>query len=129
MCISSVSTFTFAIGHTYYYHTENRILFAGLLIYYHWEAMLISYLSTRFVVVPFTNIRELVQNSDYRIALMRGSSQESFFKTSPDPYVQKAYSDRIEPYLDEFEPFSRNLIDLLLTDESLAIYISYAMGR
>ena len=104
-------------------------MFAGLLIYYHWEAMLISYLSTRFVVLPFTNIRELVQNSDYRIALMRGSSQESFFKTSPDPYVQKAYSDRIEPYLDEFEPFSRNLIDLLLTDESLAIYISYAMGR
>ena len=129
MCISSVSTFTFAIDHTYYYQTENRILFAGLLIYYHWEAMLISYLSTRFVVLPFTNIRELVQNSDYRIALMRGSSQESFFKTSPDPYVQKAYSDRIEPYLDEFEPFSRNLIDLLLTDESLAIYISYAMGR
>ena len=24
----------------------------GLLIYYHWEAMLVSYLATRFVVFP-----------------------------------------------------------------------------
>ena len=104
-------------------------MIAGVIIYYHWEAMLISYLSTRFVVLPFTNIRELVENSNYRIGLMPGSSQESYFKTSTDPFVQEAYSERIEPYLDEFDQFSKNLIDLLLSDETLAIYISYTMGR
>ena len=104
-------------------------MIAGMLIYYHWEAMLISYLSTRFVVLPFTNIRELVENSDYRIALMRGTIQESYFKTSSDPHVQKAYSERIAPYLDEFEPFRNSLNTLLLTDESLAIYNNFAGGR
>ena len=84
------------------YVVENRITSAGVVIYYHWEAMLISYLSTRFVLLPFTNIKELVENSDYRIGLNRGTTQEAYFMTSNDPFVQKAYSERIEPYLEEF---------------------------
>ena len=104
-------------------------MFAGVLIYYHWEAMLISYLSTRFVVLPFTNIRELVENSDYRIALIQGTFQESYFTTSSDPFVQKAYYDRIQPYFDGYEPYYDNLNALLLEDESLAVFDSYEIGR
>lgn len=104
-------------------------MIAGVVVYYYWEAMLVSYLSTRFVVLPFTNIRELVENSDYKIGLIRGSSHESYFKTSSDPIVQKAYSERIEPYLDDFAPFYDNMNALLLTDESLAIYQNFFGGR
>ena len=41
------------------------LLFFGTMMYWHWEAMLISYLATRVVVLPFTNIPELVANSQF----------------------------------------------------------------
>ncbi len=43
------------------------------LIYYHWEAMLISYLATRVVVLPFKSlegrhwIKDMSKNVSYRI--------------------------------------------------------------
>ena len=104
-------------------------MFAGVVIYYYWEAMLVSYLSTRFIVLPFTNIRELMENSDYRIGVTRGTSHEAYFKSSADPIVQKAYSERIEPYLEEYFPFSADMEALLLKDESLAVYQNFFMGR
>ena len=114
---------------TIYLLFKKRTIVAGAVIYYHWEAMLISYLSTRFTVLPFTNIRELVETSDYRIALMRGTYQDTYFKTTTDVFIQRAYSERIEPFMDEFEPFYPNLKDLLLTDESLAVFESYEVVR
>jgi len=32
------------------------ILVAGTIIYYHWEAMLISYLATRVIALPFKSL-------------------------------------------------------------------------
>ena len=126
MCIYSVSiTFSFNKRLNSYDHFQNRIMFAGVLTYYYWEAMLVSYLSTKVVVLPFTNIFELLKNSDYRIALIGGTSQEDYFKLSSDPIVQQAYYERIEPYLEEFAPFYSNLNDLLLRDESLAVFNNY----
>ena len=103
-------------------------MFAGVVIYYYWEAMLVSYLSTRFIVLPFTNIRELMENSDYRIGLIRGTSHEAYFKSSADPIIQKAYYERIEPYLEEYAPFYDNMNALLLRDESLAVYQNFFGG-
>ena len=99
------------------------------MIYYHWEAMLISYLSTRVIVLPFTNIKELVENSDFRIGLNPGSSYEDAFKYSTDTIWQNAYSKRIEPNLDEYRPFYERMIDLPLRDESLALYDNFFAAR
>ena len=86
--------------------------------------MLISYLSTRFIALPFTNIRGLVENSDFRIALIKGTSFDDSFKMSTDPIWQKAYSERIEPYMDQYPALGSydEFIALALRDESLAIY-------
>ena len=111
---------------------EFRILFAGIVIYYYWEAMLISYLSTRFISLPFTNIRGLVENSDFKIALIKGTAFEDAFKLSTDPIWQKAYSERIEPFFQEFAPFYESmdkLAELALKDESVAIYHPFGSGR
>ena len=77
-------------------------MFAGVVTYYHWEAMLVSYLSTRITVLPFTTIGEMLKESDYRIGLMPGTIQEDFFKLSPDPMLQQAFKERIEPYLEDY---------------------------
>ncbi len=36
------------------------------MIYWHWEAMLISYLATRVIKLPFTSIAGLIANTDYK---------------------------------------------------------------
>ena len=54
------------------------LLFFGTLIYSHWEAMLISYLSTRVIVLPFNDIPELVSKTQYRIILRHILSSFSF---------------------------------------------------
>ena len=98
-------------------------MFAGVLIYYHWEAMLVSYLSTRMTILPFKDINGLMM-TDYRIGIMLGTIQQDDFKLSPDPLMQKAYSERIEPYMDQYPALGSydEFIALALRDESLAIY-------
>ena len=44
------------------------LLFFGTMVYWHWEAMLISYLATRVTVLPFNNIPELIALSEVQIA-------------------------------------------------------------
>ena len=39
------------------------LLFFGTLMFWHWEAMLISYLATRVNVMPFKDIVDLVTNT------------------------------------------------------------------
>ena len=52
--------------------TRNRIVFlsvmaAGTLVYYHWEAMIISYLAARNIVLPFRSLEELLGKSNYKV--------------------------------------------------------------
>lgn len=77
----------------------------GYVLYLLWEAMLISYLSDRTTILPFTDIATLLSKSDYKIGLMVGSSQENSFRYSEDPYFQRAWAERIEPYLDKYKNY------------------------
>ena len=52
--------------------SSNRVAFAtvicaGAVLYYHWEAMLISYVAVRKTKLPFTTVDEFSQNSDYKV--------------------------------------------------------------
>lgn len=51
---------------------SNRIAFAtvmmaGTLLYYHWEAMLISYLSVRKTHLPLRSVEDLDKRSEYKV--------------------------------------------------------------
>ena len=59
------------------------LLFFGTMMFWHWEAMLISYLATRVISLPFKDIPDLVSNTQFRIILQPGTSFEDAFKTSP----------------------------------------------
>ena len=43
------------------------IILAGGLVYWHWEAMLISYLSVRTITLPFRSLEDLLYNTDYKV--------------------------------------------------------------
>jgi hypothetical protein len=102
------------------------MLYFGLLIYYHWAAMLISYLSTRVITLPFGSILQLVSKTDFRIALLPGTSFMDAFKFSTDPVWQGAFTSRIEPYLDEYEEYkTAGMVGILQYDTETAIYDNY----
>ena len=70
------------------------LLFFGTLMFWHWEAMLISYLASRVIVMPFNDIAQLVSDTDFRIILNPSTSFEDAFKFSQDPDWQAAWIQR-----------------------------------
>ena len=51
---------------------QNRIAFvcimiAGMLLYWHWEAMVISYLAVKKVVLPYTSFEQLLSVSSDKV--------------------------------------------------------------
>ena len=43
------------------------VILASMMIYFYWEAMLISYLAVRKPKLPFTTLEELSENSNYKV--------------------------------------------------------------
>ena len=70
-------------------------LLGGLLCYFHWEAMLISYLAQRVTPIPFTNMQELY-DSDYILSTTPGTSNFDSFKFGNEVW-KKIYKDKLEP--------------------------------
>ena len=102
------------------------LLFFGTMIFWHWEAMLISYLATRVVSLPFKDIPELLSNTQYRMIIMPGTSYEDAFKTSPDPIWQAAWTDRVQPNLEESAGLLvENVVEKLTRDGESAWYNNY----
>ena len=78
----------------------------GLLLNISWNANLVSYLSIKKTQLPFNNIGELLDSTNYKIAILPDSIHEDDFKLSPDSNMQKAWNERIKPYLDMFPTYS-----------------------
>ena len=83
----------------------------GWLINTSWNAILISYLSIQKTNLPFNNLETLLSLTSNKIALLPGSAEEDEFRYSTDPLMQRAWTERIEPYLDEFHTISGNYIE------------------
>ena len=83
------------------------LIFFGTMIFWHWEAMLISYLAKRVISLPFKDIPDLISNTQFRIILTPGSFPEDAFKTSLDPFWQTAWTKRVQPHLEEHVGFSK----------------------
>ena len=99
------------------------LLFFGTMIFWHWEAMLISYLATKTISLPFKDITDLVENTQFQIILRPGSAVADAFKTSSDPIWQAAWTDRIQPHLEEHVGFTdQYAADKIMKEESLAWY-------
>ena len=95
-------------------------------MFWHWEAMLISYLATRVVSLPFKDIPELLSNTQYRMIIMPGTSYEDAFKTSPDPIWQAAWIDRVQPNLEESAGLlTEDVAEKMTTDGESAWYNNY----
>ena len=94
------------------FYSIYSILFFGLCLYRYWEATLDASLLVEKTNLPFDGIETLMMNSNYRIAVYPGTLHEDFFRHSNDPVMKKAWTERIEPYMDFYkEHFASNFND------------------
>jgi hypothetical protein len=100
-----------------------------MMLHWHWVAMLISYLSSRVVVMPFNSINEMVHRSGVKLYVLPGGAMEDSFKLSTDPDWQKAWNEKIEPTLEEYKHFKgilKKVIEFAMErDPTLAIYYHF----
>ena len=87
-----------------------RIMIFGFLLNTTWNANLISYLSTHKINMPFDSLEKLLKETNYKVAVHSGTTQESNFKLSSDPIKQKIYIQRIKPSLYDFDSYSGRYI-------------------
>ena len=87
-----------------------------------WQACLRSSLTTKVVELPFNNIPELLENNNFRIAIIPGSVHEDAFKYATDYHWKRAWKERIQPFLHEYEDNKGNMAQYPLADSSVALY-------
>ena len=92
------------------------IMAASVLLFWHWEAMLISYLAIRKIILPFNNVEELFTTSDFKITLMKGTSAEQKFKYSNNPIWQIGKSNF------SFKFHNHHCVSHLLAGEDISLY-------
>ena len=105
-------------------------MLASFILYLQWEAMLITYLSTRVITMPFHSVQELLVATDYQILVGPGGSMEDAFRYSPDPIMRRAYKENITPRLEEMKSDGDNLahlMNLLMTKSNQAVFIVFVL--
>ena len=88
----------------------------------YWQAMLISYLSKIVVELPFNNLPELLENTNFRIAVWPGTFEEDLFKYATDPHWKRAWKERIQPFLHEYNNHNGNMTQYPMADSSIALF-------
>ena len=102
----------------------------GLLMNTAWQANLISSLTISQISLPFTNLEQLVTMSNYKIAIYPGSAYEDLFKLSFDPIRKKAWEEKIQPYLKDYQKYdARNMMEVLKSDPLMSVVRLAAVGR
>ena len=96
-------------------------LFGGITIYYLWEAMLISYLAVKRTELPLRTYEDLLQQSDYKLVLPKGSAYLDMFRTSKDPFKARIWKEKIEPNIESYPQFEK-LIPLMLNDPFVVVH-------
>lgn len=98
------------------------VIIATSIIFYYWEASLVSFLAFETFLLPFTSIETLLANTDYQIAIYPGSNMEDIFKNSQDPVYQEAWIERIQPFLEDYLPYTDDWISVLNHKPEIALY-------
>ena len=78
----------------------------AILIYYYWEAMLVTYLSSRVTSLPFSSMQGLL-NSPYSLYTEPGSSFWDSFKFG-NPLWRNIFEKKLEPFEDDYNGFMVN---------------------
>ena len=80
-------------------------MLSSMLLYFLWEAMLVSYLAVDVQVLPFNSMETLMSSSNYKMAVPPGWYAYSVFEHAKDPTWKAVFTERMEPYVDDFTKY------------------------
>ena len=98
------------------------IVFGGILVYYLWEAMLISYLSVKKVYMPFRTLEEFEKTSNYKLVVAKGFSQLDMFRSSKEYPYNDIWAKKMRPYAQDF-PLVYDLVRAMKNDPFSVVYV------
>ena len=106
---------------------SNRIafgtaLFGGVMVYYSWQADLISSLTVKQNTLPFNNLDELAATSKYKVILAQGTSTLDLFRYSSDPARNRIWKEKIAPYVNELPSYD-GLLDSLSSNPFAVTFV------
>lgn len=111
-----------------FYLNFSRVIFASMMIFWYWEAMLVSYLAIRVISLPFTNLDEMLLKSNYHLGIASGSTVEDTFKLSKNEIYQRIWNERILPKYDLRKEYPHAMI-MLNENPNMAYYGNYFSSR
>ena len=82
------------------------IMVSSFLMNCAWNANLTSILSTKPIVFPFNDLETLLSDTDFKVGIKPGTSHENAFKYATDELRQKAWHERIQPYLEKYRAYA-----------------------
>ena len=85
----------------------------SVVLYFNWEAMLVSYLAARFVSLLFTSIETLLSDTNYKIFIEPGTYAQTSFENAINPTWQAAWPERIKPNLEVYVSESYTGVNIL----------------
>jgi hypothetical protein len=91
--------------------------------------MLISYLTSIQTVLPFQNLKQLIEVTQNNIVLAPGTSSADEFRYSGDPLWKRAWTERIEPSISSYPSFMSEQMKYIIENPGNAIYGTYIGGK
>jgi ABC-type amino acid transport substrate-binding protein len=98
------------------------VFFGGALIFWHWEAMLISFLAVRKIVLPIRTLQDLSLRSDYAFMVQKNMIYEDLFRYATDPVSLKIWKEKMEQNIDQYPSNEKEMVQILLRRSNLVIY-------
>ena len=80
-------------------------MLTSVLLYFLWEAMLVSYLAVDVQVLPFTGMETFMSSSNYKMASAPGWYAYSVFEHATNPTWKAVFTERMEPYVDDYAKY------------------------
>ena len=121
MIMRTTSTMPFSYSSRITFFT---IMLAGSFLYWHWEASVISFLSVRKTDLPIRTLKDVLEKTNLKLLLHRGTLYVDEFRHAKEPYKVKLYKERIEPYLSDYPLVKEDVSKMLAADSSYALYDS-----
>ena len=92
-----------------------------------WNANLMSSLATVNVQFPFDGLETLLKETNFKIAALPGSAHMDNFALSTRPNYVKAWKERMEPFLDEYQLYQGYYSKTLMTTFGYTYKINFQL--
>ncbi len=94
----------------------------GAMIYWSFNAILVSLLTVDLFVLPVNDFEELLQKPNYKLVLIQGDAFAQFFSMANTPTIEDVYDEQIRGNADAFIMDNKKAGEMLIEDSELVYF-------